>query len=242
MTVPGPGWQDVGVERDTIARHLWRAGQWFAALRWLDEANPALRAEIAVDRYWWRLTEADEAEARAAVDALVAENPASTLGALLRGQLAYTRVVFDRSPRADDVERADEDFARAAADPAWRGWASFWRGVVADNLREDPAVAADFYAIAAEHAAVDRDLLLESYLVRHQGAHLLEEDPDQGVLLLRRSLQLRAALGARPQIAAAQVALAMVLPPGDEVDTLREAAAFTATELQLAWLSESLDS
>ncbi len=228
------------MERDLIARYLFRAGRWYAALRMVDDANPALRAEIAVDRYWWRLTDPDETDAEAAVDAVLADDPDSTLGALLRGQLRYTRVLFERGPRTDDVDRADADFAYAATEPVHTAWASFWRGVLADNLRADPATAAGHYATAYEIARRDGDLLLESYVIRHQGAHLLDEDHDRAVLLLRRSLELRAALGARPQVAAAQLALALVLPPGDEVDTLREAAAYTADDLQLSWLADAL--
>ena len=61
-----------------------------------------------------------------------------------------------------------------------------------------------------------------------------------GLDLLRRSYQLRAALGARPQTAAAAATLAAALPPGAEAGQLREAARITATELQLTWLLGSL--
>ena len=57
-----------------------------------------------------------------------------------------------------------------------------------------------------------------------------------GLAQLRRSLQLRAALGARPQTAAAQIALASELPPGPEADELREIGRRTARELGIPWL------
>ena len=57
-----------------------------------------------------------------------------------------------------------------------------------------------------------------------------------GIQLLRRSLQLRAACGARPQVTAAQVALAEALGSGPEADELREIAGATAVDLGLTWL------
>ena len=56
-------------------------------------------------------------------------------------------------------------------------------------------------------------------------------------LTLRRSLQLRAALGARPQTAAAQLALASALGDGDsEAADLRAIAWATAEELNMPGL------
>lgn len=84
------------------------------------------------------------------------------------------------------------------------------------------------------------DLLLESYVVRHLGGHAIERDRSEGEMLLRRSLHLRAALGARPQTAAAQVTLASQLPEGPEREMLREAARATTKELGLTWLKDAL--
>jgi hypothetical protein len=84
------------------------------------------------------------------------------------------------------------------------------------------------------------DLLLESYVVRHQGGHLVGSDRPAGEMLLRRSLYLRSALGARPQTAAAQATLAQELPPGQERDALRGAARSVASELGLTWLNRQL--
>ena len=112
--------------------------------------------------------------------------------------------------------------------------------MLADNIHRDREAAASAYAFALRAARSVGDLLLESYVVRHQGAHLLSASRDEGFALFRRSLHLRATLGARPQIAAAQAALADNLPPGGEADLLREAARYTATELRLIWLAEML--
>jgi hypothetical protein len=83
---------------------------------------------------------------------------------------------------------------------------------------------------------------LESYVVRHLGGHASVSDPVEAELLLRRSLHLRAALRARPQVAAAQAALAGVLPPGGERQTLLELARVTAAELDLPVLRGALAS
>lgn len=57
---------------------------------------------------------------------------------------------------------------------------------------------------------------------------------------LRRSYHLRAALGARPQTAAAALTLAVELPVGPEADQLREVASIAARELRLTWLLSAL--
>ncbi|WP_042363815.1 hypothetical protein [Streptacidiphilus neutrinimicus] len=69
--------------------------------------------------------------------------------------------------------------------------------------------------------------------------HLSGYEPDP-VPLLRRSLHLRAALGARPQVAAAQMSLWQELPEGPERELLREGALSTAQELGLTWMLKFL--
>jgi hypothetical protein len=88
--------------------------------------------------------------------------------------------------------------------------------------------------LAAARAA--GDALLESYAVRHQAELAHDADPGRAVALARRSLALRAALGARPQCAAAQAMLADLIPDGPEARELRQLAAQTAAELGLTWL------
>jgi hypothetical protein len=245
--VSGPSLQ---VPALAAARELHRAGHWDLALELLagdgaqgpaDAAVAALRAEILVERHWWRLDQAEPAEAAVAALAVAGAEPA--LAALLRGQLRYTRVLFGLDPAPDDVAQAEAAFAEASRAPAGPGldaWATFWLGVLADNLHHDQAAAAAHYARALPPARERGDRLLESYVVRHQGFHLLAEQPAAGLELLRRSLYLRAALGARPQVAAAQAVLADALPPGDEPAVLREAALHTARELGLTWLLAAL--
>jgi hypothetical protein len=110
-------------------------------------------------------------------------------------------------------------------------------------LEKDEAAAAGLFARAYAAALRDADPLLESYALRHQGGHAVESDAgrETGMDLLRRSYHLRAALGARPQTAAAAATLAEVLPPeSTERDHLLQTAAATAHELNLTWLTSAL--
>jgi hypothetical protein len=214
------------------AAHLRRAGQWAAALDLVpdgDETAAALRAEILVERHVWRLD--PPAEAIAAVRAL----PESALATLLLAQLDYWRQLFkqDGAPTVADPVAA---FADAASDPALAGWATFHYAISTQILREDPATAADGFDRAFELA--DGEPFLESYVVRHQGDQLINRfgRRDAGIALLRRSLYLRATLGARPQVAAAAVTLASELMAGPEAEELRELAGRTARELDIPWL------
>jgi hypothetical protein len=221
------------------ARRLHRAGEWDTALALLagrpDEDVAELRAQILVDRHWWRLD--DPSPAQAAVDVL---DTASPQALFLGAQLAYTRILFRLDPLADDAQTAGAGFQAATHDKSLRAWGTFWLGVVADNVHHDPVAAGARYAEALELCRQEGDLLLESYVVRHFGGQAIERDRAQGEMLLRRSLHLRSALGARPQVAAAQAALAGELPDGPEREMLLEAAAATADELGLTWLSDAL--
>jgi hypothetical protein len=213
-----------------LARYLHRAGRWDAALAVLGDSDPDLRAEILVDRLWWRLDDPTEAES-----AIAKMDPATPRAALARGQVGFTRLTFSLDP-LPDVAAVTADFGHAEDDDTLSGWASFWLGVTADNIRHDRDAARRYYDEAALYAQVAGDLFLESYVVRHLADHATTTDPAEAELLFRRSLELRSALGARPQVAAAQATLADVLPPGPERTTLVEAAQSTARDLGLTWL------
>jgi hypothetical protein len=199
-----------------------------------EEDGAGLRARILVERYWWRLD--DPAPAAQAVAGLA--DP--VLRGYLAAQLAYTRLIFNLDPRPGDEQVMRAGLEAAARDERLRGWAAFWQGTAADHVDGDPGTAGQRYAEALTRCRESGDLLLESYVVRHQGGHLIEGDPPAGEMLLRRSLHLRSALGARPQTAAAQATLAGELRPGQERDMLRQAARATATELGLTWLNKEL--
>lgn len=233
--------------RLAAARQLQRAGQWDLAVDVLAAEPPdptvaALRADILVDRHLWRLDRA--AEAQQAVTELADDHSSSALAAFLDAQLRYTRALFGTRfglhPDPDDTSLAEQAFQQAAAAGPLRGWAMFWLGVLADNLHHDQASAAARHAQALQLADGDDDQLLISYVVRHQAFHLLGSDHQQAVAGLRRSLYLRAALGARPHVAAAQATLAEALPAGTERDLLRDTATRLARDLGLPWLLATL--
>ena len=219
------------------ARALLRAGRWDEALAVLPAGQRAARAEILADRFWWQHRDPDEAEA--AIAELASDDV--VLAGFYRAQLGYTRLLFQLGPRPGDLDLTRDDFTAAARDPRLDGWGAFWLGTLADTIDHDPATAAGCYARALAGARQHDDALLESYAVRHQGGHAMDaNDTGRGLSLLRRSYHLRAALGARPQTAAAALTLADALAPGEEADLLREAAARTARELGLAWLLAGL--
>jgi len=220
------------------ARALVRAGLWDHALAVLPAGAGALagRAQILADRFWWRLD--DPAAAEAAVTALAATDP--VLARFCAAQLAYTRLVFRTGTRPGDEDLAEDGFTAGAGDERIAGWGMFWLGVLADLVQDNPAGAVSRYTQALVWARDQSDLMLESYAVRHLGDHALQAADAGGLDLLRRSYQLRAALGARPHTAAAAATLADALPDGTEGGQLREAARLTARELGLTWLLGTL--
>jgi hypothetical protein len=133
-----------------------------------------------------------------------------------------------------------DGFTATAGDQRLEAWGAFWLGALAEVIDHDPETAVSCYARALSVARRHDDRLLESYVVRHQGGHALdtrdEQDRERALVLLRRSYYLRAALGARPQTAAAAVTLADGLGPGHEADQLWETAGITARVLELTWL------
>ncbi|TCC66519.1 hypothetical protein E0H73_00565 [Kribbella pittospori] len=207
-------------------------GEWDAALAVLDpDSEPELRAEIAVDRWFFQTDGHEEAE-----KSVAALDPASPTAQLLTARMAYSRLLFQRDARADDRAVAEAGYRAAAqsGDELQRGWAEYHWGVLLDNIDEDPAGALARYETALEIAKKYGDGYFESYIIRHL-AHLKE--PTEGIAMLRRSLHLRAALGARPQTIAAQAALAEDLPEDDPeraelIRTFRPGA----EELRIGWL------
>jgi hypothetical protein len=215
-----------------IARRLQLLGEWEAALAVLGpDADPESRAEIAVDRWFFQLEGHGEAE-----KAVAALDPASPIANLLTARLAYSRLLFRRDPRPDDRAAAEAGYRAAAksSDEKQRGWAEYHWGVLLDNIDEDSAGALARYETALEIATKYGDGYFESYIIRHL-AHLKE--PAEATAMLRRSLHLRAALGARPQTVAAQAALADDLPEDDpERAELLRTFRPAAEELRVVWL------
>ncbi|WP_331763589.1 hypothetical protein [Streptomyces anthocyanicus] len=214
-----------------VASRLHRLGEWDAALAVLGpDTAPGLRAEIAVDRWFFRMQH--HAEAERAVAAL----PVSPLAQLLTGRLAYSRLLFRRDARADDRAAAETAYCTAAedGDEILSAWAEYHWAVLLDNIDEDAAGALPRYETALEVATKSGDGLFESYIIRHLAPH---KEPAERLAMLRRSLHLRAALGARPQTIAAQALLAEYLSEGDpERAELLQIYRPGAEELHIAWL------
>ncbi|MFJ6084939.1 hypothetical protein ACIQI8_26390 [Streptomyces sp. NPDC092369] len=215
-----------------VARRLYVLGEWDAALAALGpDAEPELRAEIAVDRWFFRI-EGHE-EAAKAVEAL---DPASPTRYLLTGRLAYSRLLFRRDPRPDDRAVAEAGYRAAveSGDEKTRAWAQFHWAVLLDNIDEDQDGALPLYETSLEVATKTGDGYLESYIIRHLAVH---KEPAERTAMLRRSLHLRAAPGARPQTLAAQALLAHNLPENDpERAELLRVFRPGAEELRIGWL------
>jgi hypothetical protein len=215
-----------------VARRLQMLGEWDAALAALGpDAEPELRAEIAVDRWFFRIEGHEEAE-----KAVAALDPASPTAHLLTARLAYSRLLFQRDPRADDRAGAEAGYRAAveSGDELLRGWAEYHWAVLLDNIDEDPAGALPRYETALEIATKSGDGYFESYIIRHLAPH---KEPAERIAMLRRSLHLRAALGARPQTVAAQALLADNLPEDDpERAELTRIFRPGAQELRIGWL------
>jgi hypothetical protein len=215
-----------------VARRLFLLGEWDTALDVLGpDGDPELRAEIAVDRWFFRIEGHEEAEKAVAV-----LDPDSWTAHLLTARLAYSRLQFQRDARPDDRAVAEAHYRAAVecGDELQRGWAEYHWAVLLDNVDDDAAGALARYETALEIATKYGDGFFESYIIRHL-AHLKE--PTERIAMLRRSLHLRAALGARPQTIAAQAVLAEDLPENDPeraelVRTFRPGA----EELRIGWL------
>ncbi|MGQ4434800.1 MULTISPECIES: hypothetical protein [unclassified Streptomyces] len=215
-----------------IARRLHLLGEWDAALSVLDpDTEPELRAEIAVDRWFFRIEGHDEAE-----KAVAALDPATPVAQLFTARLAYSRLLFGKEPRVDDRAVAEAGYRAAAesGDEKTRGWAEYHWAVLLDNIDEDAARAVPRYRTALEIAVKTGDDYFESYIIRHLAPHM---EPAMRMAMLRRSLHLRAALGARPQTIASQALLADNLPEGDpERAELIRVFRPGAEELGIGWL------
>ncbi len=217
-----------------VARCLQLLGEWTAALAALGpNADPEVRAEIAVDRWFFQIEGHEEAE-----KAVAALDPASPTAQLLTARLAYSRLLFERDPRPDDRAVSEAGYRAAAktGDENQRAWAEFHWGVLLDQIDEDPAAALPHYEAALDIATKsgNEDGYLESYIIRHIAQ---QKEPAERIPMLRRSLHLRAALGARPQTLAAQAALAYNLPEDDpERAALMRTFRAGAEELRIPWL------
>jgi len=221
-----------------IAHRLRLLGEWDAALAILGqdaqdapETHAELRAETTVERWMFQWSGHDEAEQ--AVAALDQTSPAARL---LHARLAYCRLLFNRDPRPDDRAAAEAGYRDAVrdGDDSTRAWAEFHWGCLLDNIDENAGAAVPHFETALEFSVKHDDAALEAIAIRHLSAH---REPAERIRMLRRSLNLRAALAARPYIAAAQATLASELPEDDpERAELIEIYLAAAEEMRIPWL------
>ena len=155
---------------------------------------------------------------------------------MLTARLAYSRLLFQLDPRTDDRAVAEAGYRAAveSGDEKQRAWAEYHWAVLLDNIDEDPTSALPLYETALDVATKYGDGYFESYIIRHLAPH---KEPAERISMLRRSLHLRAALGARPQTIAAQALLADSLPENDpERAELMRTFRPGAEELHIGWL------
>jgi tetratricopeptide (TPR) repeat protein len=163
---------------------LMRAGRWddatdLLAAAQVDTAEERLAlaaalAEVAVDQDFAQQT--DNADARLAVLAeALSETPDAFIGwdfafLQLRKEYGVALVAGDRESGSDLTERVGQ-LAKTAPDDSRSGHASFYAGVIADNLLEHPKEAFAAYTTAFELGERSGDDLLISLALRHLGDH-----------------------------------------------------------------------
>ena len=226
------------------ARALALAGRWAQAASLLslaagaDDAERAVlavaEAEVAVDHDFWCRTERGS-EALSRASGAVADAPDGAALAfdleLLQLRHDYAAELFgpDGLPRfgpdGRDVAVAGELTARAgrlraAAPDRGRGAAAtFYAGLIADNLRGDAAAARSLFAAALDAAGDD---LIESEALRHLGYHLGEDgEVEQARQMWERATELRQRAGAVPYVLSQQLLLAGLARDGGNADEAR---------------------
>ena len=219
------------------ARALMLAGRWDQAASLLslavgaDEAERAVlavaEAGVAVDRDFWCRTDRGSSvlpRARSAVASVagVAGSPALAFDVeFLQLRRDYAKELFGPEGAAR-FGPAGRDFAvveelaeragrlRAAAPDRGRGAAAtFYAGLIADNLRGDGAAARSLFTAALEAASDDGADLVESEALRHLGYQLSEDgEVERARQMWERSAELRQRAGAVPYVLSQQLLLA----------------------------------
>ena len=205
------------------ARALTLAGRWAQADAMLDlaagadEAERAVlavtEAEVAVDQdFWCRTDRGSSALTRAS--AAVASAPGDPVLAFdvefLQLRHSYAEELFGTAGRVAAV--IDELAARAgrlraaAPDRGRAAAATFYAGLIEDNLRGDETAARPLFAAALEAAGDD---LTESEALRHLGYHLGQDgEVERARQMWERSAELRQRAGAVPYVLSQQLLLA----------------------------------
>jgi tetratricopeptide (TPR) repeat protein len=231
------------------ARSLALAGRWDQAASLLsvvggDAAERAVlavaEAEVAVDQDFWCRTERG-ASALSRARAAVADAPADPALAfdVEFGQLrqSYAAELFgpDGIPRfgpdgrdsavVEDLAGQAERLRTGAPDRGRGAAATFYAGLIADNLDGDAVAARSLFAEALEAAQEAADDLTESEALRHLGYHLGQEgEVEQARQMWERSAELRQRAGAVPFTLSQQLLLAGLAREGGAVDEARAVA------------------
>jgi tetratricopeptide (TPR) repeat protein len=193
-----------------------------------DDAGAAMsRAELLVERCFYHLDGWAEAEdALRTAEALAATDDERGAAASERGYLAYGATLYSARDRADEASSA---FGRSAAllapGSAGRPLLDFRRGLVAENIAENPTAARAAYRRAHAGAVAHGNAFLSSFTWRHlAGLAAADGDLAEARHGYAESLRLRVSLGYLVGTAPALLSLA-ALEPDLEAARLRAEAA-----------------
>jgi hypothetical protein len=221
------------------ARALMLAGRWAQAAGLLEAAVPAgdaeraglavADAEVAVDEDFWARTKRGAGAAERARLA-VAGDPALSFEAeflTLKHDYAAELMGPDGQPRfgpegrdgqvLDDLAARAARLRGAAPDLRHAAAATFYAGLIEDNLRGDSAAGQSLFGRALAEAEQAGDDLVISEALRHLGYHAGEAGhADQARQMWERSTELRQRAGAVPYVLSQQLLLAgLALDTGD---------------------------
>ena len=215
---------------------IWRLrarGCWSEAAAMLapfceDDAGAALRrAELLVEACFYLVEGWSEAEdALRTAEALAGTDEERGAAASERGHLAYGATLFSVQDRADEARSA---FGRGAALLApgspGRPLLDFRRGLVAENIAQNPAAARAAYRRAHAGAVAHGDTFLTSFTWRHlAGLAAAEGDLAEARHGFGESLRIRVSLGHLVGAAPALLSLSDVATDPEEAARLRTEA------------------
>ena len=232
------------------ARDLMLAGRWDQATALLScgsGANDAERAvlavaeaEVAVDHDFWCRTDRGSSVLARASEVVASAPRDPVLGydlEFLRLRHDYAAELFgpDGVPRfgqdgreaavIDALAARAEGLRDAAPDGARGAAATFYAGLIADNLRGDGAAARTAFAAALSLAEEAGDDLVVSEALRHLGYHHGEAgDTEQARQMWERSAELRQRAGAVPYALSQQLLLAGLARDTGDPDQARAVA------------------
>jgi tetratricopeptide (TPR) repeat protein len=243
---------EIDVRRLTAAaRALMLAGRWAQAAGLLEDASAAspaeravlavAQAEVAVDQDFWVRTNlgssALERASTAAADAAADPSVGFDLE-FLRLKHDYTGELFGAAgdaprfgPQGRDVKVIDRLASRAASlrasapDSERATAATFYAGLIEDNLRGDGDAARSIFASALTAAEEAGDDLTVSDALRHLGYHASEAgDAGQARQMWERSAEQRQRAGAVPYVLSQQLLLAGLARDTGDPDAARTVA------------------